>query len=76
MALLEFVAGLIVGAVLGAGGVLLYIQHKMKKQLGAFESEMEEMMSVTEEMEDMMGGQGDVPEDIDIDEVKEENKED
>lgn len=74
MALLEFVAGLIVGAILGAGGVLLYIQHKMKKQLGAFESEMEEMMSVTEEMEDMMGGQGDVPEDIDIDEVKEDKE--
>lgn len=74
MALLEFIAGLIVGAILGAGAVLLYIQHKMKKQLGAFENEMEEMMSVTEEMEDMMGGQGDVPEDIDIDEVKEDKE--
>lgn len=74
MALIEFVAGVIVGAVLGSGAVLLYIQHKMKKQLGAFESEMEEMMSVTEEMEDMMGEHSQEIEDIDIDEVKEDKE--
>jgi hypothetical protein len=76
MALIEFVLGLVVGAILGAGGVLIYIQHKMKSQLGAFESEMEDMMNMTEEMEDMMaGGAGEV-EDLDIDEVKEDDKED
>lgn len=74
MALIEFVLGVIVGAILGAGGVLLYIQHKMKRQLGAFESEMEEMMSVTEEMEDMMGEHSQEVEDIDIDEVKEDKE--
>lgn len=71
MSLVTFFIGLAVGLIFGAGLTLFYIQHKMKKQIGMFENEMEDMMNMTQEMEDMVG---DVPDDIDIDEVEEKEE--
>ncbi len=71
MSLVTFFIGLAAGIILGAGMTLFYIQRKMKTQLSTFENEMEDIMDMTQEMEDAMG---DVPEDIDIDEVEEEKE--
>lgn len=48
--------GLVVGFVLGIGAALLYLRWKMKRQLGAMQNQMQDMMSMTEEMEDGIGG--------------------
>lgn len=74
MSLLTFFVGVAVGLIFGAGLTLFYIQRKMQKQLGMFENEMEDMLSATQEMEDMMGGVERDVEDIDIDEVKEDKE--
>ena len=55
--------------IFGAGMTLFYIQRKMKTQLSTFENEMENIMDMTQEMEDAMGEAEDL-EDLDIDEVE------
>lgn len=76
MSLVTFFVGLAVGLIFGAGLTLFYIQRKMKKQLGMFENEMEDMLSATQEMEDMIGDTEKHVEDLDIEEVEEDKKED
>jgi len=69
MVLVVFFAGLLTGMIFGAGMTLFYIQRKMKTQLSTFENEMENIMDMTQEMEDAMGEAEDL-EDLDIDEVE------
>jgi uncharacterized protein YqgV (UPF0045/DUF77 family) len=73
MSLVTFFIGLAVGIIFGAGMTLFYIQRKMKTQLSTFENEMEDIMDMTQEMEEAMDAEGDL-QDIDIDEVEEEKE--
>ncbi len=73
MSLVTFFIGLAVGIIFGAGMTLFYIQRKMKTQLSTFENEMEDIMDMTQEMEEAMDAEDDL-QDIDIDEVEEEKE--
>lgn len=73
MSLVTFFIGLAVGIILGAGMTLFYIQRKMKTQLSTFENEMEDIMDMTQEMEEAMDAEDNL-QDIDIDEVEEEKE--
>lgn len=74
MSLVTFFIGMAVGLIFGAGLALFYIQRKMQKQLGMFENEMEDMLSATQDMEDMIGETESKVEDLDIEEVKEDKE--
>lgn len=52
---------------------LFYIQRKMKTQLSTFENEMEDIMDMTQDMEEAMDAEDNL-QDIDIDEVEEEKE--
>ena len=73
MSLVTFFIGLAVGIIFGAGMTLFYIQRKMKTQLSTFENEMEDIMDMTQEMEEAMDVEDNL-QDIDIDEVEEEKE--
>lgn len=72
MAIVEFVAGVFTGFVLGVGGSIFYLRWKMQKQIGNIEEQMGDIMAMSDEMSGMME-----PEEMDIDtEETEEKKED
>lgn len=48
MELLYLFFGLFIGMILGAGIALVYIQRKMRKQLGNLDREFEQMMEMTQ----------------------------
>lgn len=48
MELLYLFFGLLIGMILGAGIALVYIQRKMRKQLGSLDQEFEQMMEMTQ----------------------------
>lgn len=52
MSLVYFAAGFAAGAVVSVGGTLFYLRRKMKTQLGALESQMEEMDAMFDDLED------------------------
>lgn len=56
MTLLEAVGGFVAGVIVGVGISVFYLRWKVRKQLGAMQGQMEEMMDMTQGME----GLGDV----------------
>ena len=53
MSLLEITGGFISGIVTGVGISVFYIRWKVRRQLGAMQGQMEQMMDMTQGMEDL-----------------------
>lgn len=49
-----FLAGLLVGFLVGVGATLFYIRWRMKQQLGNLEEQMGQVMDMTEGLDDMV----------------------
>ena len=62
MSLLEIAGGFAVGLLVGVGLSVFYIRWKVKRQLGAMQGQMEEMMDMTQGMGDTIHEE---PEDLD-----------
>lgn len=69
MTLFEIAGGFIAGFIAGVGTILLYLKWKIGRQIGAMQSEMEDIMDMTSEFQDM---DLDEPEELDIDTEDEE----
>jgi len=73
MTLLEVAGGFVAGTIFGVGLSVFYIRWKVKRQLGAMQGQMEEMMDMTQGMENIGGPVHEEPEDLDeFSESKEE----
>lgn len=48
MTLLELAGGFVAGTIFGVGVSVFYLRWKVKRQLGAMQGQMEEMMGMTE----------------------------
>ncbi len=62
MALLEIAGGFVAGIICGVGLSVFYLRWKVKRQLGAMQGQMEEMMDMTQGLE---GDLHEEPEDLD-----------
>ena len=62
MSLLEIAGGFAAGLLVGVGLSVFYIRWKVKRQLGAMQGQMEEMMDMTQGMGDVVHEE---PEDLD-----------
>lgn len=65
MTLLEVAGGFVAGTIFGVGLSVFYIRWKVKRQLGAMQGQMEEMMDMTQGMGDLEGPMHEEPEDLD-----------
>lgn len=65
MTLLEVAGGFVAGAIFGVGVSVFYIRWKVKRQLGAMQGQMEEMMDMTQGMGDLGDVKHEEPEDLD-----------
>lgn len=54
MTTIWFLAGLLVGFLIGVGAALFYLRWKMKRQLGTLQDQMGEMMDMTEGLDEMV----------------------
>lgn len=72
MTLLEVAGGFVAGLIAGVGVSVFYLRWKVKRQLGAMQGQMEDMMDMTQGMEDIGGPVHEEP--ADIDEVVDEEK--
>lgn len=62
MSLIEIAGGFAAGLIVGVGLSVFYIRWKVKRQLGAMQGQMEEMMDMTQGMGDTIHEE---PEDLD-----------
>lgn len=70
MTLVEIAGGFVAGVIVGVGISVFYIRWKVKRQLGAMQGQMEEMMDMTEGLGDAVHEE---PEDLDeLSETEEE----
>lgn len=51
MSLAYFGAGVMIGFIFGVGAVLLYVRWKIKRQLGAMQTQMEGAMNIASDMD-------------------------
>lgn len=65
MTLLEIAGGFIAGVITGVGISVFYLRWKVKRQLGAMQGQMEDMMDMTEGMEGLGDAVHEEPEDLD-----------
>lgn len=64
MTLLEVAGGFVAGTIFGVGISVFYIRWKVKRQLGAMQGQMEEMMDMTQGIGDNKGSVHEEPEDL------------
>lgn len=65
MAILELVAGFVAGVIVGAGGFMLYMQYRTRKQMQQMGEQMEQLMGGG--LEGPAPGDGDMDLDLDMD---------
>lgn len=53
MTLVEIAGGFVAGVITGVGLSVFYLRWKVRRQLGAMQGQMEEMMDMTQGMEDL-----------------------
>lgn len=75
MTLVEIAAAFAVGVFVGIGVALFYIKWKIGREIGAMQSEMEDMMDMTGDMNEAFEGVEEVVDEEDF-EVEEKEKED
>jgi len=56
MTIVDIGIGVVIGFFLGIGAAIFYLRWKMKRQLGAMQQQMGDMMDLTSEMEGMADG--------------------
>lgn len=68
--------GFVVGFFVGIGASLLYLRWKMKRQLGMMQNQMQDMMDMTQGMEEGLGGIDELdPEEVeDVEEIEEKEE--
>lgn len=54
MSLIEIAGGFVAGVITGVGISVFYLRWKVKRQLGAMQGQMEEMMDMTQGLGDEM----------------------
>jgi len=65
MTLVEIAGGFVAGVIVGVGFSVFYIRWKVKRQLGAMQGQMEDMMDMTQGMEGLGDAVHEEPEDLD-----------
>lgn len=76
MTLIEVAGGFVAGVIAGVGISVFYLRWKVKRQLGAMQGQMEDMMDMTQGMEDLGDAMHEEPEDLGNIDADIEEKED
>ena len=77
MTLLEVIGGFVAGTVFGVGVSVFYLRWKVKRQLGAMQGQMEDMMDMTQGMEGLGNAMQEESEDLgDLSNMEEKEEED
>jgi len=75
MSLLEIAGGFVAGVITGVGISVFYIRWKVKRQLGAMQGQMEEMMDMTQGMEGLGDAMHEEPDELsEVEETDEDEK--